>query len=67
MGLSVQEIAQLVVQSEPAQCPYCKAENSFVTAMAQVVEPPEGLEPFGEAVVITYLCDNCKEAVLTFA
>lgn len=67
MGLTVDQIARIVVEAEPPTCPACGAKDSFKTAMASVVPAPRGLEDLGEALIITYFCDECETGIHTFA
>jgi len=65
MGLSMQDIARLVVELEPPVCPVCNVKGFADWAAAQVISPPEG--EVGEAVIITYHCKACDTSIHTFA
>jgi len=65
MGLTMPEIAQMVLDLEPPRCPVCQTPDFADSAAVQVLQPPEG--EVGEAIIISYHCKGCDILIHTFA
>lgn len=65
MGLSMNEIAQIVADAEPSHCPVCKVVDFPDSAACTVINAPELGQD--EALIISYHCKSCGAVTYTFA